>query len=998
MKKTVWRNKSNGQLCITVPSSSGIKEGDLVDLEPTKIRRITYSSVVGDMFHYGHLHSLQFAKSLSDYNICGVLTDSIVEEYRVKPIANLKERKAIFSSLNCVDRAMIQNKRDPTENLKKIHEEFPDAEIILIHGADLNYVHGSDYIKKIGGKVIKHPYYERLSTVKIINQLMENKDKFKDITDLASLIGGKEKVDTEYERGNKTIISTKADTLSALKPLLKKSRIEDLFVFTFSDWKNNKKTILSDINKKFSSEKIIIRSSAINEDTLDKSMAGCFDSVLNVDPSNEKEIESAIKTVINSYKNKTSESSFNQILVQSQTKDTIMSGVIFTRTLEKSSPYYVINYDDSTGETDTVTKGVENKTIKISRFANSTNIPRNMQALLSAVKEIESIIPKLGLDIEFAIDNKGQIIIFQVRPLTTSLKLNNNDSKIKEKIKNLKIEFNSLSKKKTHLANETTILADMPDWNPAEIIGDNPNYLDYSLYDYIITNSAWHEARTSQGYYNVDPAKLVTLLGNKPYIDVRNSFNSFIPNSLSRNLHDNLVSFYLKKLNDRPELQDKIEFDIVYTCYDLSYDERSKELLNSNFKKEAIIELKNALINLTNNLILTSKESIKDDLSSIKKMENDREKIAEKVKSTNITIESLLKNSKFLLDDCRKKGTVQFSRLARLGFIGKIILKSLIKKGIIDQNFYDNFMGSISTVATDINEDFKHMASGNITQEEFIKKYYHLRPGSYDITSLRYESHPDLIRTMHLEIQDSPKSNFSLTTEQDSKITLALKKEGLKFNAKTLLEFARKSLESREYAKFEFTKNLSDAIELIALAGEEMGFTRQELSVLDVNEIFSKTKQTRNQITKGWKEIISNRSNERETNNQLILPPIICSEKDIEIIRYYSPKPNYITQKKVRAPLVKINSHETIPDIEGKVVMIENGDPGYDWIFTRNLSGLITKYGGVASHMSIRCAEFGIPAAIGCGVLFDQLSNVEGVILDCKSNKLIPIKGDTKCT
>ena len=44
-------------------------------------------------------------------------------------------------------------------------------------------------------------------------------------------------------------------------------------------------------------------------------------------------------------------------------------------------------------------------------------------------------------------------------------------------------------------------------------------------------------------------------------------------------------------------------------------------------------------------------------------------------------------------------------------------------------------MNSISTVAKDISNDFKQMS-----KDGFIKKYYHLRPGSYDITSLRYES------------------------------------------------------------------------------------------------------------------------------------------------------------------------------------------------------------------------------------------------------------------
>ena len=775
MKKIVWKNKSNGQLCITIPINCGINEGDVVELNKSRIKRISYSAVVADLFHYGHLHSIQFAKSISDYNICGVLTDEAVEKIKTRPIANLQERKAIISSLNCVDKVIVQQSKDPTENLKKIHEEFPDAKITLVHGSDWKYVHGSDYIKKIGGRIVQHPYYERLSNFKIINKIIENKDKFRNIADFASLIKG-EKVDPEYEKGNKMIISNKADTLKALQPLLTKSQIEKIYSFTVSDWKNKKQKILKDIQREFLGDKVVVRSSAVNEDSLFSSMAGYFESILDVSSGNSHETEPAIKKVIDSYKDKTSESSFNQVLVQLQTKDIVMSGVAFTRTLESNAPYYVINYDDSTGESDSVTRGVENKTMKILKFADVKDIPENMRGLIEAVKEIENRIPELGLDIEFAVNRQGKVVIFQVRPLITSLRYEVDDYKIKKSVESLKIKVKELSKKKPHLGGEKTILADMPDWNPAEIIGDNPNHLDYSLYDYIITDSAWHEARTSQGYYNVNPAKLVVLIGNKPYVNVRNSFNSFVPKSVPAKLREKLVSFYLSKLEKYPELQDKVEFEIAYTCYDLSFNEKSKELLKNGFAKNEIEILRKSLIELTNNLVVNSRKDIAKDLDSLKEMEKNRSKIKKELDISEDSIRSLLDNAKFLLDDCRGKGTVQFSRLARLGFVGKIILKSLVDRKIVDENFYYNFMNSISTVATEMNEDFKSMVSGSMEKEEFIQKYSHLRPGSYDITSLRYEMNPSLIQNTGSDFSDGKTSgHFKIDKNVEEKINSAFK-------------------------------------------------------------------------------------------------------------------------------------------------------------------------------------------------------------------------------
>ena len=124
MKKIVWANRSNGQLCVTIPKDSGIKERDIVTVEKENIKRIVYSSVTGDMFHYGHLRLLESANKLGDFHICGVPTDDAIRSYKEAPIANLKDRKAIISSLRCVDMVMTQEELDPTENLKKIHQNF----------------------------------------------------------------------------------------------------------------------------------------------------------------------------------------------------------------------------------------------------------------------------------------------------------------------------------------------------------------------------------------------------------------------------------------------------------------------------------------------------------------------------------------------------------------------------------------------------------------------------------------------------------------------------------------------------------------------------------------------------------------------------------------------------------------------------------------------------------------------------------------------------------
>ena len=105
--------------------------------------------------------------------------------------------------------------------------------------------------------------------------------------------------------------------------------------------------------------------------------------------------------------------------------------------------------------------------------------------------------------------------------------------------------------------------------------------------------------------------------------------------------------------------------------------------------------------------------------------------------------------------------------------------------------------------------------------------------------------------------------------------------------------------------------------------------------------------------------------------------------------------PNFVTSKRVEGrTVVLLPNQQYFASIKGKVVCIENADPGYDWIFTKGISGLITKFGGANSHMAIRCGELGIPAAIGCGEeLFSRLSKGGAVILDCSHHVVKPVHG-----
>tara|TARA_Y100000310_G_C20499134_1_gene723045 strand:+ start:387 stop:935 length:549 start_codon:yes stop_codon:yes gene_type:complete len=174
MKRVVWENKSNGQLCATIPKNLGVKTGDIVNIEKEKVKTIVYSSTTGDLFNYGQLKLLEEADKLGDFHICGVLSDEAVKSYKKSPIANLKERMAIVSGLRCVDMVIPQNDLNPTENLKEIHRRFKGSKIILVYGSNWKKIPGGEkFIQKIGGEIIQPISYEKLSPEKVNKRIVK---------------------------------------------------------------------------------------------------------------------------------------------------------------------------------------------------------------------------------------------------------------------------------------------------------------------------------------------------------------------------------------------------------------------------------------------------------------------------------------------------------------------------------------------------------------------------------------------------------------------------------------------------------------------------------------------------------------------------------------------------------------------------------------------------------------------------------------------------------
>lgn len=764
-------------------------------------------------------------------------------------------------------------------------------------------------------------------------------------------------------------LASKARTLELLSPILKSGKILPLSYFRLVDWQSDQDAVLDRILKfGWSMESMIVRSSGVAEDSALESLAGYYDSVLHV--SGRDGLKQAIEKVIESFGDQADP--FDEILVQPMLQNVIRSGVAFTADSVTGAPYRVIEWTDGE-DTTAVTSGKNTRTFYTSKSLTH-EVPTDLTPVLNLLDELEALVPGHPLDVEFGVTTDGSIYLLQARPLVMRETVFNVEDHC-EILQKIATKASNGFKPHPFLHGRRTIYGVMPDWNPAEIIGTRPRPLAFSLYRELITNSTWAYQRNNYGYKNLRSHPLLIDFGGQPFVDVRVSFNSFIPKDIETDLADRLVDYYLDRLEANPQLHDKVEFEIVYTCYTFDLDERMGRLRDAGFTEEDCRILRESLRSLTNRVINAKSGLWVGDADRVNTLAERREKLY------GATADHVTRIY-WLLEDCKRYGTLPFAGLARAGFISVSLLKSLVALGVMSQAESDRFINSLDAVSSQLPRDL-----AGLPRETFLEKYGHLRPGTYDILSSRYDKSPDLYFDWdHVDREGKhAKPEFKLGLDQMKKIEQLLKKHQLDNDVIGFLEFLQAGIELRESSKFEFSRNLSDAIELIAEFGEMHGFTREDMSFASIDAFYEmyrssvEPKQILEQSIQSGREAYARTC-------RVVLPPLLTSENDIWAFELPEAEPNFITQQRINA---EVCSAENTQNLEGKIVCISSADPGYDWLFSHEIAGLITCYGGANSHMAIRANELGLPAIIGAGESKYQLwSNSRRLDIDCANCKV----------
>ena len=768
--------------------------------------------------------------------------------------------------------------------------------------------------------------------------------------------------------------------------------------FSVSEWDVRPDVILAKIaaGPAAHSRFLAVRSSARAEDGVESSLAGAFTSLLNVDGRNSAELGAAIGEVRAGLSGPD-----DQIIAQVMAERVIMCGVLMTRALDDGSPYYVLNYDDVSGRTDTVTSGRGvSKTVHIHRGVQATDFdsPR-LAAVVELARSLEAVFGEEPLDVEFAVDADFIVHLLQVRRICAARHWRAGVERgVNERIAHVAAFVEHLMTPRRGLFGRRSILGVMPDWNPAEMIGMHPKPLALSLYRELITRRTWSQARELMGYRPLPPVELMVTVGGRPYIDARASFNSFLPAGLPDAASERLTDAWLDRLDRNPAYHDKVEFEIVNTVVEPDFEDIFRARYGHLLSPSELVEYRVRLTDLTARAV-QSGGSLDRALAEIEKLRLIQEAALapERRGAETLGEFDLALRLAEALEQCRTLGTLPFAVAARHGFIAETWLRAAGRRGVLAPDRAAALRRSIKTVSGELTRDFNLVLAGRMPRADFLNLYGHLRPGAYDLLSASYRERADLFEVDFQDERPVPEEHhFQFSPAESRGLEGLLTESALGLTAEAFLQYVRRAVAGREYAKFIFSRHLDHILFLAAAWGRRQGFSREETAFLSVEDILASTFQPLPMEGREYfRERLAAQVRDHELGRSFKLSYLLRSPRDVLIVPQHRSEPNFIGSGRVEAPVLNLGLHpEGAPIPPEVIVCIESADPGYDWIFTRRIAGLVTRYGGTNSHMAIRCAEYGLPAAIGCGeLIYEAASRAARLRLDCADKAVTPLEG-----
>lgn len=703
------------------------------------------------------------------------------------------------------------------------------------------------------------------------------------------------------------------------------------------------RAVLAGFLRESASNAFAVRSSACNEDSHDASFAGMYETKLGV-PAEIGAIMEAVRSVraSASLKSATAESyaAARGIASASARMDVIVqemilpeiSGVILSHSLSARDGYFVISSTNGLG--DAVASGsVNGRLMRVMRCINPNGMSVAWLAeLVRSMKAIERHFKSKSMDVEFAYQDET-LYILQARPITIGSIANEPADEERQRL---------LATKLDRFVNEThegDVLGDMIDINPRELLGENPSALDVSVFRYLFADEIVERVRREMGYDPLDLG-LLRVVAGKPYVSLWASAFSMRPTGLPDAIYERMYQVYRHMLRLDPGLQNRVEFDV----FAMGSGPKLESVMDAaQFSDDERACVRLAFDRLGESLLSATARD-RDQFGSMAHLYGE-------AIGTQSGLKSLLAHAAV--------GTEAFVRVARLAFYWK----SRFEEEYPGVALNDLLAGRIHTVSGRLKADLRDCKRRIITREELVNRYGHLRPGQFRMFGHSYADDPE----HYLFSQLHSKEDVVISVVENEAAQSECFAHALFF------------MQAREDMKFLFSRALHRFIVSLQRKLHEAGISEENASRAkwqDLVEALEECKPLR------LDQVIETLP---------VMPEVIVpGATRFDIVESASARPTFITHGVVKAPVCVMTEPDVHADVRGKIVLVPNADPGFDFLFHARIAGIVTRNGGPASHMCIRAVELQIPACIGAGEsVFRSVSLASHAVLDCEQGQII---------
>ena len=747
-------------------------------------------------------------------------------------------------------------------------------------------------------------------------------------------------------------------------------RLEDVIEIKASDFELYKEAVWGNIKRTFPEGSLVVRKNYITTEDGISAGTGIFHGIENVDASSKEKVFDAIKKIIS----ECDDNEDNEIILHRMYDDLVIAGVCYTRDIYYGRPYYMVvyNYIDEMNEGG---MDVKSRTKWIANNVSREFLDESFMNLIFAARDLEKAVDIQEFSIEFGISKDNKILVYQLKPM---------DRLVGNHILMTDREFSDTKAfAKCNYLDTHHIMSHQAYWNPSKMIGSEPRPLDYSLFKGILTSGIWGETIKLLGYEDAE-GNLMHRVGNKPYVSIDCLFNALIPAGMDRVLRDKIFNYYERVITDNRRRHRRVDSDIVFGSYNFSTGRRLQRLEKYGFSKEEIDCFGRSLRELTENIVNNYEELQDQDIEDITKLMITRRRVRELRPMEETNSLKLYSYISELIESMRSYCSPGYTRQERCEFIAKGFCTSLVKEGYLSRGDIDAFRRSLETVSSCFKRDFEDYISGKLPWTDFDSKYGHLRISICDIRAHSYRKLYSDLETVR-DFDATQVERLSKGLDRDV-IAKALDESDLNLDVDKLINFINGASELADSYRFEYAKSIGLLLDIIARLGELIGIDKEDMSYLEVQDLDGYHSRD------SYVQTIEARRNMYHAYSYLVLPDVIINVGDLDVIDIDEEVPDYLTDECVSGEIAYYDEGHSV-DVAGKIVLLSKVTLAYDWIFTKNIKGIITKKDTKDSRIAKRCKELNIPAALGCGEkLFNSVLMMKNIVLDCNKKSITELR------